>query len=45
MSVNSVLGETFHPPYYYMNSFINQSGQQIASGTIVDTFDTTSLTE
>jgi len=45
ISVNSVLGETFHPPYYYMNSFINQSGQRIASGTIVDTFDTTSLTE
>ena len=45
MSVNSVLGNTFHPPYYYMNSFINQSGQQIASGTINDTFDTTSLIE
>ena len=45
MSVGSVLGNTFKPPYYYMNSFINQSGQQIASGTINDTFDTTSLIE
>jgi hypothetical protein len=45
MSVGSVLGDTFHPPYYYMNSFINQSGQRIASGTINDTFDTISLTE
>ena len=45
MSVNSVFGDTFKPPYYYMNSFINQSGQRIASGTINDTFDTTSLTE
>ena len=45
MSVNSVFGDTFKPPYYYMNSFINQSGQRIASGTINDTFDTTSLIE
>jgi hypothetical protein len=45
MNVNSVAGDTFKPPYYYINSFINQPGQQIASGTIVDTFDTTSLTE
>lgn len=45
MSVNSVSGDTFKPPYYYMNSFINQSGQRIASGTIADTFDTLSLTE
>jgi hypothetical protein len=45
MSVNSVLGDTFHPPYYYMNSFINQGSQQIASGTIADTFETQSLTQ
>jgi hypothetical protein len=45
MSVNSVLGDTFKPPYYYMNSFINQSSQRIASGTINDTFETTSLAE
>jgi hypothetical protein len=44
MSVNSVLGNTFTPPYYYMNSFINQNNRQIASGTIVDTFETSSLT-
>ena len=45
MSVNSIFGNTFEPPYYYMNSVINQPGRQIASGTIVDTFETTSLTE
>ena len=45
MSVNSISGNTFRPPYYYMNSFINQSDQQIASGTIADTFQTDSLTE
>jgi hypothetical protein len=45
MNVNSVAGDTFKPPYYYINSFINQPGQQIASGTIADTFDTISLTE
>ncbi len=45
MNVNSIAGDTFKPPYYYINSFINQSSQQIASGTIVDTFDTLSLTE
>jgi hypothetical protein len=45
MNVNSVAGDTFKPPYYYINSVINQSGQQIASGTIADTFDTISLTE
>lgn len=45
MSVNSILGNTFKPPYYYINSFINQNNQQIASGTIADTFETDSLTE
>ena len=45
MSVNSIFGNTFKPPYYYMNSFINQPGRKIASGTIVDTFETTSLAE
>ena len=43
MSVNSLLGDTFQPPYYYINSVINQSNRQIASGTIVDTFETQSL--
>ena len=45
MSVNSVFGDTFEPPYYYINSSINQPGRQIASGTIVDVFETTSLVE
>lgn len=43
MTVNSIFGNTFKAPYYYMNSFINQGSQQIASGTIADTFETASL--
>lgn len=42
MVVNSIFGNTFNPPYYYINSAINQS-RRIASGTIADIFETVSL--